>query len=174
MKITESTLGEEAIRCVVKDMLEGLIYLHANNKMHRGLDGFLTPFIDIKSANVLLTGDGRAKLADFGVSGEISEGDKKKTAQGSPYWMAPEVILEEDYDDRADVWSLGITILGESLFRSSANLHRDGPGQATAVRCTSHASHFHDSQPSPAGIREPGQVVCRAERFCEVRPDPRP
>lgn len=66
---------------------------------------------------MLLTGDGRAKLADFGVSGEISEGDKKKTAQGSPYWMAPEVILEEDYDDRADVWSLGITILGEFLYR---------------------------------------------------------
>jgi hypothetical protein len=52
------------------------------------------------------------KLADFGVSAELSNTlNKRKTVVGSPYWMAPEVIRESHYDGRADVWSLGITTI---------------------------------------------------------------
>ena len=64
-----------------------LAYLHDEARiMHR----------DVKAANLLLTEDGRAKLADFGVSSAIvSSASKRKTVIGSPYWMAPEVLTAE-------------------------------------------------------------------------------
>jgi serine/threonine protein kinase len=67
---------------------------------------------DVKAGNILLTNDGVAKLADFGVSAELTQThNKRQTVIGTPFWMAPEVIREVDYDARADIWSLGITML---------------------------------------------------------------
>ncbi len=61
-------------------MLEGLIYLHSNKKIHR----------DIKAANILLNSEGIAKLADFGVSAESTHTNAGHRSQvGSPYWMSP-------------------------------------------------------------------------------------
>jgi len=96
-------LPEDCIRAVCASIVLGLEYLHGiANVCHR----------DIKCGNVLLTSDGNVKLADFGVSAELSNTlNKRKTVVGSPYWMAPEVIRESHYDGRADVWSLGITCI---------------------------------------------------------------
>eukprot|EP01036_Dinobryon_divergens_P026574 gene26574-35242_t len=80
----------------------GLAHLHSHMSIHR----------DVKSANILLTRDGRAKLGDFGISARLTDTIlKRRTVIGSPYWMAPEVIQETSYDGKADVWSLGITLL---------------------------------------------------------------
>lgn len=100
MAICEITLTEKQVAAVIKQSIRGLMYLHKSKKIHR----------DIKSGNILLTDKGECKLADFGVSAELtSTFAKRVTMIGTPYFMAPEVLQSNDYDAKADIWSIGIT-----------------------------------------------------------------
>ena len=82
-------------------------HLHACKVIHR----------DIKGQNVLLTDNAEVKLVDFGVSAQLDRTiGRRNTFIGTPYWMAPEVIACDEnpdatYDNRSDLWSLGITAL---------------------------------------------------------------
>ncbi|XP_071885613.1 serine/threonine-protein kinase TAO3-like isoform X3 [Anas platyrhynchos] len=94
-------LREEELAAILLGALHGLAYLHAHGIIHR----------DVKAANILLAAPGQVKLGDFGSAAGSSPAN---SFVGTPYWMAPEVILameEGQYDGRADVWSLGITCI---------------------------------------------------------------
>uniref|UniRef100_A0A671S1G0 non-specific serine/threonine protein kinase n=1 Tax=Sinocyclocheilus anshuiensis TaxID=1608454 RepID=A0A671S1G0_9TELE len=100
-------LEEPQIRVICKQMLEALQYLHSMKIIHR----------DLKAGNILLTLDGDIKLADFGVSAKNTKTlQRRDSFIGTPYWMAPEVVMCETmkdapYDYKADIWSLGITLI---------------------------------------------------------------
>lgn len=97
-------LKEEEVVAVLREVLSGLVFLHAANVVHR----------DIKAANILMNGNGKVKIADFGVARELNATKRRFSVVGSPYWMAPEVITAKEgglYNEKADIWSLGITAI---------------------------------------------------------------
>ncbi|XP_058856576.1 serine/threonine-protein kinase TAO1 isoform X1 [Acipenser ruthenus] len=99
--VHKKPLQEVEIAAITHGALQGLAYLHSHNMIHR----------DIKAGNILLTEPGQVKLADFGSASIASPAN---SFVGTPYWMAPEVILAMDegqYDGKVDVWSLGITCI---------------------------------------------------------------
>ncbi|XP_052217159.1 mitogen-activated protein kinase kinase kinase kinase 4-like isoform X4 [Dreissena polymorpha] len=102
-----NSLREEWIAYVAREILRGLAHLHGNRVIHR----------DIKGQNVLLTDNAEVKLVDFGVSAQLDKTiGRRNTFIGTPYWMAPEVIACDEnpdatYDNRSDLWSLGISCI---------------------------------------------------------------
>uniref|UniRef100_A0A8C6PEZ2 non-specific serine/threonine protein kinase n=1 Tax=Nothobranchius furzeri TaxID=105023 RepID=A0A8C6PEZ2_NOTFU len=101
LEVHKKPLQEVEIAAITHGALQGLAYLHSHNMIHR----------DVKAGNILLTEPGQVKLGDFGSASILSPAN---SFVGTPYWMAPEVILAMDegqYDGKVDVWSLGITCI---------------------------------------------------------------
>uniref|UniRef100_A0A674E4W9 Mitogen-activated protein kinase kinase kinase 2 n=1 Tax=Salmo trutta TaxID=8032 RepID=A0A674E4W9_SALTR len=98
-------LTENVTRRYTHQILEGVSYLHSNMIVHR----------DIKGANILRDSVGNVKLGDFGASRRLQticlSGTGIKSVTGTPYWMSPEVISGEGYGRKADIWSVGCTVV---------------------------------------------------------------
>lgn len=118
IKLYGGSLNEKIIRNYTKQILNALLYLHTNVKAaHR----------DIKCDNILLDKNGIIKLIDFGCAGILNkpynnndENNKKEIKdpnkpfqgfKGSWPWCAPEVLKNEFYGTKCDIWSLGCTII---------------------------------------------------------------
>ncbi|NWR34861.1 PAK3 kinase, partial [Tachuris rubrigastra] len=79
--------------------LQGLDFLHSKQVIHR----------DVKSQNILLGMDGSVKLADFGLSAQLTpEQSKRSSVVGTTHWMAPEVFTRKPYGPKVDIWSFGV------------------------------------------------------------------
>ncbi len=72
--------------------------MHEKNILHR----------DIKALNIFMTKKKQCKLGDFGISRPY---DKfAQTKMGTPLYLSPELVRSERYDDKADVWAIGVLV----------------------------------------------------------------
>lgn len=99
-------VNEEHLAFIIREAAKAALYLHDHNIVHR----------DIRGSNILLTKEGEVRLCDFGLSKPVeNQVGKRFTVIGSPNWMAPELVTckkkGEGYDNRSDVWALGITAI---------------------------------------------------------------
>ena len=93
--------SESDVKKYISEVCEALKYAHARNVIHR----------DIKPSNILVAADGHVKLADFGVAHIIeAAANEAFIGGGTPIYMSPEQILEQEIDGRSDIYSVGITI----------------------------------------------------------------
>ena len=90
---------EDKAAGIIKQILSALTYIHSNNIVHR----------DIKPENILLdsNNDDSIKIIDWGTARYFNKKNKLRKVSGSPYYIAPEVLLEK-YDEKCDIWSCGV------------------------------------------------------------------
>jgi len=98
---------EALVRNFVRQILQGLNYLHERDIIHR----------DIKGANILVDNKGGVKISDFGISKKVEDNllptsrAHRPSLQGSVFWMAPEVVKQTSYTRKADIWSVGCLVV---------------------------------------------------------------
>jgi len=97
----DDSLPEHHCRCIVRQIVEGVQFLHRSNIAH----------LDIKPQNILLTNpypSGDVKLCDFGISRILTKGAELREIVGTPDYVAPEILQYEPISLATDMWSLGV------------------------------------------------------------------
>jgi len=120
-----ASFNQSEIKCLFKQVLEGLAYLHSKGIMHR----------DIKCSNILVNSSGIAKLADFGISTQftpISLQDGKKPV-ATLWYRAPELLKEENYTEAIDIWGMGC-VLGELILGKAVFMGKNPKSQLEAIQ----------------------------------------
>lgn len=109
------TLSEPETRFYMKQILNGVHYLHNNKIIHR----------DLKLGNLFLNDDLHVKIGDFGLAARIEfEGETKKTLCGTPNYIAPEILNKKGHSFEVDIWSIGCImytlLVGKPPFETSS------------------------------------------------------
>lgn len=110
----EGKLQERYAIHYFRQIVNSMLYLHSQPRpiLHR----------DIKPENILVNDQNVIKMADFGSANSMSEGELRHTFTGTTLFMAPEILENKGYDQRVDIWSLGVLmfelIAGEYPFLS--------------------------------------------------------
>ncbi|OMJ76650.1 hypothetical protein SteCoe_23956 [Stentor coeruleus] len=95
-------IPELVLKYILYEALKGLEYLHKRNRIHR----------DIKSDNILISDKGAIKVADLGLAAQLNNmRNNRNTFVGTLLWMPPEIIQEENYGTKVDIWALGIVAI---------------------------------------------------------------
>lgn len=95
-------LNEPEARKVLRDVLNGLIYIHNRKIIH----------YDLKLENFIIGSDGKVKIADFGLSTFRKDDEEKKNSSicGTPNYMSPEIVMKKDNGSNfaSDIWAIGV------------------------------------------------------------------
>lgn len=100
LKRNGGRLAEADVRRHTNSLLKGLGFVHAKGFVH----------CDVKLQNVLVFDNGVAKIADFGLAKKAGEAEQKAEVRGTPLYMAPESVNDNEYESSADVWALGCLV----------------------------------------------------------------
>ncbi|ELP90674.1 serine/threonine protein kinase PAK, putative [Entamoeba invadens IP1] len=146
------SLNEWQVAFVFKEMVMGLAYLHGNGVIHR----------DIKSDNVLISKNGDVKLADFGFA---LKAQTCRGMVGSPYWMAPEVLLDSTYTNKVDIYSVGI-VLFELIDGEPPHYECRGEELTNAI--------LNEGIPEPKSTECGNELVKVMKKCTNKRPEKRP
>uniref|UniRef100_A0A7R9UAS2 Calmodulin n=1 Tax=Pinguiococcus pyrenoidosus TaxID=172671 RepID=A0A7R9UAS2_9STRA len=176
-------MNEVVTRTYARQILSGLCYLHGMGIIHR----------DVKPANVLVDRDGRIRLADFGSAkrirkvvadaDEAEEAATKKAVKGkdhdlschgTPYYMAPEVILQvEEATAKCDIWSFGCTIM--YMFSGSHPWKEEFPDARKAMSLMVRIAQAERGPSMPRGVKMPSASLRGMLEVCfTVKPALRP
>ena len=93
-------IKESIIKKYLYQSIEAINYLHKKKIIHR----------DIKPENILIDNDDNALLSDYGIATHCKEGETRNTYCGTDEYLAPEVIRGEPYNEKIDIWAIGILI----------------------------------------------------------------
>ncbi|PBK87938.1 kinase-like protein, partial [Armillaria gallica] len=113
---TSVQLLETDVKVLIRQILDGLIFLHRQNIVHR----------DIKGSNLFITLNGCVKIGDLGCATVIDPA-RSLSRSGTPCFMSPEALFSDHYDERTDIWSLGMVII--ELLKQGHPWARNKPGR---------------------------------------------
>ncbi|KAM3923054.1 protein kinase C theta type-like [Leptodactylus fuscus] len=110
------SLNTNNVRFYAAEMICGLQFLHDHNIVHR----------DIKPGNIMLDGNGHIRIIDLGIACDgVTSSKKIRGVEGTCRYMAPEVLLKQEYYTAVDWWSLGILVSTMSTGCSPFSYYRD-------------------------------------------------
>ncbi|KAJ1621638.1 serine/threonine kinase 4, partial [Pavlovales sp. CCMP2436] len=157
-------LSEPDVAAVCRGTLLALIHLHELLFIHR----------DVKPQNILVSQNFTPMLADLGVSAQLSsDASRRGTVIGSPLYLAPEMIVSGSYDQRCDIWSLGISAI-EMAEGKPPLAHINPPLRALFLIPSQPAPQLDIARLSPDGEPWSQGFVTALARCLEKDPDDRP
>eukprot|EP01102_Stenamoeba_stenopodia_P015012 TRINITY_DN5075_c0_g1_i3.p2 TRINITY_DN5075_c0_g1~~TRINITY_DN5075_c0_g1_i3.p2 ORF type:complete len:515 (+),score=106.42 TRINITY_DN5075_c0_g1_i3:179-1546(+) len=177
MFTVQGSLSEPEIAYIIREVLKALVYLHKKKVMHR----------DLRAESILLLPDGQVWITDLGFDDKLMLPADEQIVVNRRYYMAPEMIRQEPYGCKVDIWSLGCVAfqMAESnphrdltLFKSAFLTISQGPPKFTATNLSNRFRDFVDKCLQSDPYRRPSaeqllshpflEFACSKERMVEL------